>query len=85
LCNQWLITKHFVKQNNNQFKSASSGSQNQHQKKSACATGHFGTIPAIAETTQRPLMAESKVAECPDLESGYIEATGKANPKQTIN
>jgi len=26
-------------------------------------------------------MAESKVAECPDLESGYIEATGKSKPK----
>jgi len=76
LCNQWLITKHFAKQNINQFKS---GSKNQRQKKSAYATGHFGTIPAIAETTQRPLIAESKVAECPDLESGYIEATGKAN------
>ena len=80
LCNQWLITKHFAKQNKNQFKS---GSQYQHQKKSAYATGHFGTIPAIAETTQRPLIAESKAAECPP-KAGYIEATGKANPKQTI-
>jgi len=82
LCNQWLITKHFAKQNINQLKSASSGSQYQRQKKSACTTGHFGTIPAITETTQRPLMAESKVAECPP-KAGYIQATGKAKPKQT--